>query len=198
MAFFLVTAVGQKTTHPYESVGICELINRRRFSRDGDRFYACFIHWLVDRKVSGGKLGYVNGAPTAFFGIDLNADFADCRIEARFLFGGVQNAPDRFSRFGIIIIKLFAGQLIFHHIKGGQEDFELILANQIQFQNSSPSEIHIHLPILIIRRTPQKSHRKFLVNAPLRIGNERKMLPFFTNGEGIYRIAANFRKNPYG
>ena len=60
----------------------------------------------MDRKVSCPKLGYVNGAPAAFFGVDIDADFADRRIEAGFLFGGVQNTPKRFSRFGIIIIKL--------------------------------------------------------------------------------------------
>jgi hypothetical protein len=156
----------------------------------------------VDRKVSCPKLGYVNGAPTAFFGVDIDADFADRRIEAGFLFGGVQNTPKRFSRFGIIIIKLFAGQLVFHHIKGSQEDFELILSNQIQFQNSSPSENHIHLLFHYTPIPAKKPYANFWYSVGEHRGMKEKMteiytvlpkIPFATHFFGIFQNRSSVR-----
>ena len=201
-AFVPIAAVREKTAYADQCVGFLELIDRRRFSRGRRGFCDLFIHGLVRGEITALELDYVNGAPAAFFGVDLNAYFSDRRVEARFSLRVVENAPDRFARFRIVIVKLFTGQLVFHHIKGGQEDFELILSNQIQFQNSSPSENHIHLLFHYTPIRAKKPYANFWYSVGEHRGMKEKMteiytvlpkIPFATHFSGIFQNRSSVR-----
>jgi hypothetical protein len=114
------------------------------------------------------QLRYVNGASPVFFGKYLDADAPAGSIKARFVLGIIENIPDRLACFRVFIVKLFTGQVVFHHVKGREQNLQLIFPYEMQFQNhhrpkkeffsQSLSWLAFFAFIIIIRRVVEKIH----------------------------------------